>query len=188
MERIKCEQIASGSWLSLQKIHYRDNKGVERVWEAVGRKKSAGAVVMICRLNPSGRIILVRQYRPPADSLVVEVPAGLINPGEDPAEAAVRELREETGYKGRVLAMIPDSYSSPGMSSEVIRQVLMEADEEAQGELITEFDESEDIETLLVHPDQLSAFLEEVSRNGNRVDGKVFSFAQGYLMRKKENA
>ena len=97
MERIKCEQIASGSWLSLQKIHYRDNKGVERVWEAVGRKKSAGAVVMICRLNPSGRIILVRQYRPPADSLVVEFPAGLINPGEDPAEAAVRELREETG-------------------------------------------------------------------------------------------
>lgn len=185
MERIKCEQIASGNWLSLQKIHYRDNKGVERVWEAVGRKKSAGAVVMICRLRPSGRIVLVRQYRPPADSMVLEFPAGLINPGEDPAEAAVRELREETGYKGRVLAMIPDSYSSPGMSSEVIRQVLMEADEEEQGELVTEFDESEDIETFLVHPGKLSDFLAEVSRNGDRVDGKVFSFAQGYLMREK---
>lgn len=180
MKRISCEEIASGKFLALQKIRYEDNRGVERVWESVGRKNSAGAVVMICTLKPSGRIILVRQYRPPADSLVLEFPAGLINPGEDPAQAAVRELREETGYKGMIVKIIPDSYSSPGMSSEMIRQVLMEADETSQGELVTEFDEAEDIETLLVHPKDLSACLEDASRQGIRVDGKVFAFAEGY--------
>ena len=99
MKRLDCSQIAAGNWLALNRISYCDNKGVERIWEAVTRKNSAGAVAIICRLLPSDRLILVRQYRPPVDGMVIEFPAGLVNPGEDPNETAVRELREETGYR-----------------------------------------------------------------------------------------
>ena len=179
MKRLNSCQIAAGNWLALNRITYCDNKGVERIWESVTRKKSAGAVAIICRLFPSDRLILVRQYRPPVDGMVIEFPAGLVNPGEDPNETAVRELREETGYHGRLIRMIPDAFSSPGMSSEIVRLAVMEADENAQGDLITDFDETEDIETILVKFSDLENFLLEAGRRGDQVDGRVSAFALG---------
>ena len=179
MKRLNCSQIAAGNWLALNRISYCDNRGVERIWESVTRKNSAGAVAIICRLLPSDRLILVRQYRPPVDGMVIEFPAGLVNPGEDPEETAVRELREETGYHGRLIRMIPDAFSSPGMSSEIVRLAVMEADEEAQGELVTDFDETEDIETILVKFSALENFLQEAVRRGDQVDGRVSAFALG---------
>lgn len=56
--------------------------------------------------KPTGpELLLEKQFRPPADKIVVEFPAGLVDAGESPEEAAVRELLEETGYVGTV---IPD--------------------------------------------------------------------------------
>lgn len=179
MKRLDCRQIAAGNWLALNRISYLDNKGVERVWESVSRRNSAGAVAIICRLIPSGRLILVRQYRPPADRMVIEFPAGLVNPGESPETTAVRELREETGYHGRLIRMIPDAFSSPGLSSEIVRLAIMEADENAQGDLVTEFDETEDIETILIKFEELEKFLLEAFRRGDQVDGRVSAFALG---------
>ena len=183
MKRISCCEIAAGKWLALNRISYQDNRGVERIWESVSRKKSSGAVAIICTLVPSGRLILVRQYRPPADSMVIEFPAGLVNPGESPEETAVRELREETGYRGRLLRMIPDTFSSPGLSSEIVRLAVMEADENAQGELVTEFDETEDIETILVGRGELEDFLLSASRRGDQIDGRVSAFSVGLGMK-----
>jgi ADP-ribose pyrophosphatase len=51
--------------------------------------------------KPVSTMIIV-QYRPPVEAFCVEFPAGLIDEGESPEEAAVRELREETGYSGKV--------------------------------------------------------------------------------------
>ncbi|KMU90632.1 ADP-ribose pyrophosphatase [Coccidioides immitis H538.4] len=51
--------------------------------------------------KPSGpELLLQKQYRPPIDKIVIEVPAGLIDAGETPEECAIRELKEETGYVG----------------------------------------------------------------------------------------
>ena len=182
MKRLGCCEIAAGNWLALNRITYQDNKGIERTWESVSRKKSAGAVAVICTLKPSGRLVLVRQYRPPADNMVIEFPAGLVNPGESPETTAVRELREETGYRGRLIRMIPDTFSSPGLSSEIVRLAVMEADETTQGELVTEFDETEDIETVLVERGNLEEFLLEAARRGEQVDGRVCAFAVGLGM------
>ena len=179
MKRIACEQIVAGRWLLLNELKYEDRNGKIRLWEAAARKNCAGAVAMICTLKPSGRLVLVRQYRPPVDQLTIEFPAGLVNPGESPEETAVRELREETGYHGKVMRLFPAVYSSPGLTSEATCLALMEADESSQGELRTQFDESEDIETLLVEKDALADFLCSAVCRGEAVDGKLLAYAIG---------
>ena len=166
MKRIACEQIAAGKWLLLNELTYEDRKGKIRTWEAAARQNCAGAVAIICTLKPSNRLILVRQYRPPVNKLTIEFPAGLVNRGENPEETAVRELREETGYHGKVLRILPPAYSSPGLTSE------------EQGSLQTQFDESEDIETLLVEKHTLEAFLLEADKHGEAIDGKLLSYAE----------
>ena len=70
----------------------------------------------------------VKQYRPPVDAYTLELPAGLIDAGEDPAEAAVREFLEETGYLGKVLDVSPASYLSPGLTNESACMVRLEVD------------------------------------------------------------
>lgn len=60
-----------------------------------------GVGIMAILNKPTGpELLLQKQYRPPVDKVVIEVPAGLIDEGETPEECAVRELKEETGYVG----------------------------------------------------------------------------------------
>ena len=92
-------------------------------WEYVSRARNIGAAVILAIDDaPDGRhVILVDQYRVPLGRRCIELPAGLIGDetaGEDPLEAATRELEEETGYRAARLESLGDYYSSPGMVSE----------------------------------------------------------------------
>lgn len=60
----------------------------------------AVGIVTILNKQSGPELLLQKQYRPPIDKVVIEVPAGLIDAGETPEECAVRELKEETGYVG----------------------------------------------------------------------------------------
>lgn len=74
--------------------------------------------VVILPVTEQGKVVLVRQIRPAVDEVLLELPAGGIENGEDPLKAAHRELAEETGYAARSLELTWQFYPSPGVSNE----------------------------------------------------------------------
>ncbi|EKM55789.1 uncharacterized protein PHACADRAFT_57095, partial [Phanerochaete carnosa HHB-10118-sp] len=128
-------------WITLKKIHWTDPTGKERVWESAERttRGSSGidavAVLAILRSEtnkfPTSTVI-VEQYRPPVGKYVVGAPISqylfsLIDEGETPEEAAIRELEEETGFKARtVLESSPILVADPGMTNANMKLVMVD--------------------------------------------------------------
>lgn len=79
-----------------------------------------GGGAVIIGLTKSGKMLMVRQYRKAVERDVFEVPAGKIDPGEDPKETARRELEEETGYKSNDVKFLTKFYPSVGYDKEVL--------------------------------------------------------------------
>jgi ADP-ribose pyrophosphatase len=79
--------------------------------------RHAGSAVMMA-VDERKRILLVRQYRLPAEKYLWELPAGKLDPGEKPLQAARRELAEETGYRARKWAKLASFFVSPGYVAE----------------------------------------------------------------------
>ena len=79
----------------------------------------AGAVVMAA-LDHEGRVLLVKQYRHATGETLLELPAGTLEPGEDPKATATRELQEETGFYPGQIERVGGFYSAPGFCSEFL--------------------------------------------------------------------
>ncbi|HKU81524.1 MAG TPA: NUDIX hydrolase, partial [Candidatus Tumulicola sp.] len=79
-----------------------------------------GPSVTIIATPARDEIVLVRQFRHPAGRALWELPAGTAEPGEDPMAAAVRELREETGYRPAGIRPLGAFYSTPGFCDELV--------------------------------------------------------------------
>ncbi|QSH42314.1 NUDIX hydrolase [Lentisphaerota bacterium ZTH] len=176
---ISRDKISSGSWLELLNIKWRDAKGRHRTWEAAARTQGRGAVMIIAVIKQTDEIILVKQFRPPAGRILVELPAGLIDDGEPPEVTAERELLEETGYHGSVVCVSPPGFSSAGISGETITTVTMEIDAENFNGKIPESsqEDSEDIETVLIKRCNLRTYLKDEFSKGNGIDAKLWSYA-----------
>lgn len=124
-QRILSEELISeGKWVKFEKTTYMDPTGKTRTWETVKlttrKGKSADAVSVIPVLQRTLHhecIVLVKQFRPPMGGYCLEFPAGLIEDGESPEAAALRELEEETGYKGDIAECSPAVCMDPGLSN-----------------------------------------------------------------------
>ncbi|MGA2753302.1 MAG: NUDIX hydrolase [Terracidiphilus sp.] len=130
-----------------------------------------GSVVILALDNAKSKkdpwIVMERQYRHAANQYLWELPAGKIEPDEDPLEAAKRELAEETGYRAKKWRPLVEYYASPGFLGESMKVFLAEGLEpgEAQPE------EDEQIELRLV---KLSEVLKRIEK-GAILDGKTLS-------------
>ena len=177
----RTEVLCSGKFLAYKKVFFTDANGVSRQWEAVDRNGSTGeahAVFIVAKIVPDNEIVLVRQFRPPAGKLMVEFPAGLIDPGESVEITAVRELYEETGFEGKVLYSTIGGFSSPGMTGESIILTAMEIDGgKYPGGMLpgNHQEECENIEVFRVKIDGLADFVREMEAEGCGIDSKIYT-------------
>ena len=143
---LKSEKIYEGAIINLRrdKVTVQGGTSYREIIEHNG-----GAV--IAALTEDKKLVMVRQYRKPADKVMLEVPAGKIDPGEKPLEAAVRELKEETGYTAAKVEFLTQFYPSVGYSEEVLYLYLCTG--LTPGE--TNFDENEAIDIEEVELDRL---------------------------------
>lgn len=107
-------------WLTEDRAVDRQGRELHRIIV-----RHQGSAVMMA-LDSRQRILLVRQYRLAADRELWELPAGRLDPGETPLQAAKRELREETGYAARRWRKLISFYPSPGYVQEKMTVFLAE--------------------------------------------------------------
>ncbi len=182
---LKEQLLYQGRWSNFVEFIYEDEKKQIRKWEGLHRKNYTEAVIIIAKMKPSERYIIIRQFRPPTNSYLLEFPAGLVDRGENLDQTAIRELSEETGYVGEVEKISPRLYSSPGILSEAVSFAHVQVDENLPenqkptsqnepGEFITVFEKS---------VDEISGFFSQEISHGVKFDAKLYSYflAQGVL-------
>jgi len=171
---VKEEVVCEGRFLRSLRLTYRDPRGILREWEAVERVNCEG-IVAIVPVTAGGEIILIRQYRPPLDNYVIEFPAGLNDRGETIAEAASRELLEETGYEAAEMIPLGKGPLSSGSSREILTVCLAKR---LTFKGIGERDETEDIEVMKISFDDVYETLSQLEKAGNLVDLKIYGFIE----------
>jgi ADP-ribose pyrophosphatase len=108
-----------------------------------------GAVAILPLLD-DGRVCLVRNRRLSVDEELIELPAGTLEPGEDPQATALRELAEETGYQAEVIRQIHTFFLSPGILDERMHLFLAQGLRPGK----THLQPDEEIQNLLVPWDE----------------------------------
>ncbi|ODM15532.1 hypothetical protein SI65_09135 [Aspergillus cristatus] len=185
---------AEARWARLVKTTYLDPNGIERTWESAERQTrpkncAIDGVGIITILNKSTgpELLLQKQYRPPIDMVVIEVPAGLIDPNESVEECGVRELKEETGYVGVAEETSSVMYNDPGFCNTNLNMVHVRVDmslPENQNPK-PQLEDNEFIECFSV---PLSTLFEEVKKlenEGYAIDARVGTIAEGIELAKK---
>ena len=132
---------------------------------------SGGACVLYVE---NERVLFVKQYRYAYGETVCEIPAGKLNAGEDPKQAAARELEEETGVKAARLELLYEIYPTPGYTNERIYIYRAFDGEKTQ----THLDEGEflDVEWIAL------GRVKEMLKSGEIKDAKTIIALQAYLL------
>ena len=114
-----------------------------------------GDCVAIVAIDAKDNVLLVRQFRKPAERFLLELPAGGVDPGEEPSDCARRELEEEAGYLAQKLEYLGGFYTSPGFCTEYMHLFL--ATELRLGERAPEADET--IEVIHIPLSQIQGLI-----------------------------
>ena len=158
MKKINEKTVYEGQWLSVRETIYQTKEGKELSWECVHRKRSTVGVVIVALLMPSKRFILIKQYRPALDGYIISLPAGL---GFDDPNHALVELKEETGYTGKIVDVSPVLKTGASLIDDSARIVYIEVDERSSANQnpVQELEDAEDIEVCLVTKEGAKDFL-----------------------------
>lgn len=113
--------------------------------------------VAILPLTKDNRLIVVEQFRKALERSIIEIPAGKLDPGEDPYQCAVRELKEETGCSSNSMEHVVSFYTSPGFANEIIH--LYRAFDCDFGE--NKLDEDEFVELLTITLEEAKQLIRE---------------------------
>ena len=149
---ISSRSIFQGRIIHVRVDTVRLQNGRESAREIVEHAPS----ICVVPVDADGNVLMVRQYRKPADSFLLEVPAGGIEPGEEPEAAARRELQEEIGHAAASLVPLTAFWLAPGWCTEYMYAFL--ATELTPATLKSDDDEFIDVVRVPLHsvPDEIA--------------------------------
>lgn len=142
-ETVSSEQVYTGRIVRLRVDEVRLVPAGRLARREVVEHPGAVAIVPV---TPDGHVLLVRQYRYAAGEELLEIPAGTLEPGEDPTDCAVRELAEETGHRATRVELLTSVFMSPGFCNELIHIYLARLEGMAGGP--RDPDEDEQLEVV----------------------------------------
>jgi ADP-ribose pyrophosphatase len=168
--------IGKGNWLVLREDTFVNNNGEEVRWECIAHASDTFVVVVVARLVPSGRFVLLRQYRQAIENTILGFCAGAAPQGSDPEVEGLRELREETGYVGRIVGSSGPLKVNVGMSNDdqVILSAEIDENDPRNQHPQQELEPSEEIEIVLLREDEIPAFIESERAAGRTVGPGVW--------------
>ncbi len=166
---IESDVIYDGNILKLRVDKVKLPDGCKTTREVV---ELSGAVSII-PVTENGDIIMVKQYRKAAEEMLLELPAGKLEPEEVPEVCAARELEEETGYRSGELKKIFSFYTSPGFTNEMIHMYIARKLEYVGRNL----DPYEFIDLETIKQDEIIDLID----SGEIRDGKTISGLMRYL-------
>ena len=159
--KMKSNTVYQGNIVSLHVDEVRLPSGKTGTREVVEHPGSVGIIA----IDKDGKAILIRQFRYAVREVLWEIPAGKLNPGEDPKDCAKRELEEETAFSAGRLERIASFYTSPGFSSEMLHLFLGTNIIPGTGQP----DDDENIKTYRLSRDAIDTMME----NGEIRDAKT---------------
>jgi ADP-ribose pyrophosphatase len=174
---LSTEHIFDGKIIKVQvdEVELPDGKRSKR--EIV---KHPGAVAIL-PITKDGKIVMVEQYRKPLERTLVEIPAGKLEPGENPDDTAHRELEEETGYVCENMTHILSFYTSPGFADEIIHFYIAEGLRKKENAKAA--DEDEFVELMEITLEEAEQFIKE-----NKIADAKTIYAIQYLKLKEKTA
>lgn len=123
--RLASHRAWAGRLLAVDVDRIRTPNGTELDIEMIRHPGAAAVVPLLAGPDATDpAVLLIRQYRYAADGMVWEIPAGVLEPGEDPMDCARRELREETGAEADQIEHLTTIYTTPGFTDEKIHLFL----------------------------------------------------------------
>jgi len=149
---LETKPIFEGKIISLQVDTVELPNGGTSTREIV---RHPGAVAVVALVD--GKMLVVEQFRKPLEKAQTEIPAGKLDPGEEPEAAALRELEEETGYRARSIRHLHSFSTSPGFADEVLH--LYFADDLEPGD--ARLDEDEFLSCEAITLEQALAYIAE---------------------------
>ena len=146
-KKLATQQIYRGRAVNIRVDTVEKANGIKTTREVVEHS----ACIAVVALDEQDNVLLVRQFRHPVDRFLLEIPAGGIDPGEEPIDSVRRELQEEIGYFPRKIDKLGGFYAVPGYGTEYLHCFL--ASDLVPSRLVAE--DTEDIELVRISPDEI---------------------------------
>ena len=172
-KKLASQEIYHGRAVNLRVDTVQKAGGTETTREVVEHSDCVAVVVVY----DHDKILLVRQFRHAVEKFLLEIPAGGIEPGEEPLDSVRRELQEEIGYFPRETDRLGGFYAVPGYGTEYLHCFL--ATDLMPGRLVAE--DTDDIELVRVSPDEIPRLI----ASGEICDAKSIAALLMFLFRRR---